>query len=202
MPLWPEFADRYNIAPTAVVPVIRQSPDGERVVDLLKWGLIPHWAKDPAIGVKLVNARAESLAGKPAFRDAFNRRRCIVPASGFYEWKTESKGKQPFYVSLISGEPMAMAGLWESWRDPAGAIVRTFCVITTEANALIAQIHDRMPVLLRPEDFSRWLDPEIPGSTLSGLLDPYPSELLEAVPVSKAVGRPENEGPDLITRLG
>ncbi len=145
---WPEFADRYNIAPTSVVPVIRQSPEGERVADLLKWGLIPHWAKDPGIGLKLNNARAESLTEKPSFRDAFKRRRCIVPASGFYEWKAESTGKQPYYIHLKSDEPLAMAGLWESWRDQGGVVVRTFCIITTDANALMAQIHARMAALV------------------------------------------------------
>jgi len=198
---WPEFADRYNIAPTSVVPVIRQSPEGERVVDLLKWGLIPHWAKDASIGLKLVNARAESLAEKPAYRDAFKRRRCIVPASGFYEWKAEAKGKQPYYVRLKSGEPMALAGLWESWRDPDGEVVRTFCIITTEANALMAQIHDRMPVLLQPEAFARWLDPEVPGTDLRELLAPRSAELLEALVVSKAVSRASNDGAELIERV-
>ena len=198
---WPEFADRYNIAPTSVVPVIRQSPEGERVADLLKWGLIPHWAKEPGIGLKLNNARAESLTEKPSFRDAFKRRRCIVPASGFYEWKAESIGKQPYYIHLKPDEPLAMAGLWESWRDPDGVVVRTFCIITTEANALMAQIHERMPVLLRPGDFAQWLDPEIPGEELRELLGPYPVDPMEAWPVSKAVSRASNEGAELINRV-
>lgn len=198
---WPDFADRYNIAPTSVVPVIRQSPEGERVADLLKWGLIPHWAKDPGIGLKLNNARAESLAEKPSFRDAFKRRRCIVPASGFYEWKTKASGKQPYHVRLKSEEPLALAGLWESWRDPDGTVVRTFCIITTEANALMTKIHERMPVLLQPGDFTRWLDPQIPGTELGGLIGPYPAELMEAWPVSRAVSRANNEGADLMKRI-
>jgi len=197
---WPEAADRYNIAPTSIVPVIRQSPEGERLADLLKWGLIPHWAKDPSIGLKLTNARAESLTEKPSFRDAFKRRRCIVPASGFYEWKAETAGKQPYYIRSRSEVPLAMAGLWESWRDPEGVVVRTFCIITTEANTLMAQIHQRMPVLLRRDDFARWLNPAVPGEQLRALLEPYPAELLDAWPVSKAVSRASNEGVELIKR--
>lgn len=163
--------------------------------------MIPHWAKDPGVGLKLNNARAESLAEKPSFRDAFKRRRCIVPASGFYEWKAESTGKQPYYIRLKSDEPLAMAGLWESWRDPEGAVVRTFCIITTEANALMAQIHARMLVLLRPGDFGQWLDSGVPGEELRELLGPYPVDPMEAWPVSKVVSRASNEGSELINRV-
>lgn len=199
---WADFADRYNIAPTSLVPVIRQSPEGARVADLLKWGLIPHWAKDPTIGNKLNNARGETVAEKPSFRDAYKRRRCIVPASGFYEWKAEGKIKQPYYIRYKDGSPLAMAGLWESWRDQEGQIVRTFCIITTGPNAVMEPIHDRMPVLLHREDFGRWLDPAVnAGAELGHLIAPYPPERMEAWPVSRAVSRTSNEGEELISPL-
>ena len=143
-----DYSPRYNIPPGTDIPVIRQSPEGRRVLYLLRWGLVPHWAKDPSIGVKLNNARGESVAEKPSFKQAFMRRRCLIPADGFYEWKTEGKTKQPYYFSLKSGEPMAMAGLWESWKAPDGSVLRTTCVITTRANALMEPIHERMPVIV------------------------------------------------------
>ncbi len=141
-----DFPVRYNIPPGTEIPVIRQSPEGKRVLHLLRWGLVPHWAKEPSIGAKLNNARGESVAEKPSFRDAFKRRRCLIPADGFYEWKAEGKTKQPYYISLKSGKPMAMAGLWESWKAPDGNILRTVCVVTTAANTVMKAIHDRMPV--------------------------------------------------------
>jgi len=196
--LWPEFEDSYNIAPTSSVPVIRQSPEGDRVADLLKWGLIPHWAKDQTIGAKLNNARSETVAEKPSFRDAFKRRRCIVPASGFYEWKVMSAWKQPYYITLKSGEPLAMAGLWESWHGETGELVRTFCILTTAANSLMEQIHDRMPVLLHPDDFACWLDPAVAGTELLPVMHPYPADLMDAWAVSNAVSRANNEGKGLI----
>lgn len=198
---WPDFPDRYNVAPTAVVPIIRQSPEGQRVVTPIRWGLIPRWAADPSIGAKLNNARGESVADKPSFRDAFKRRRCLIPASGFYEWKAIERGKQPYFIRYKSGNPMAMAGLWESWRDPEGQIVRTFCVITTGPNELMNEIHDRMPVLIQPKDFARWLSPELEGSTLTSLVVPIDAEGMEAWPVSKAVSRAGNDGPELIESI-
>jgi putative SOS response-associated peptidase YedK len=164
--------------------------------------LIPHWAKDPAIGSKLNNARGETVTGKPSFRDAFKRRRCLVPACGFYEWKTEGKLKQPWFIRFKSGEPLAMGGLWESWRDPAGAIVRTFCVITTTPNEVMQPIHDRMPVLIRREDFARWLDPAIDGAReLNDLIAPFRPDDMEAWPVSRKVSSPASDGPELIEPL-
>lgn len=197
---WPDFPDRYNIAPSLSVPVIRQSPEGKRVVDLLRWGLIPNWAKDPSIGTKLNNARGESVADKPSFRSAYKRRRCIVPASGFYEWQQVAgkKWKQPWFIRMKGGQPMAMAGLWESWRDPTDHIIRTFCVITTGPNEVMAPIHDRMPVMIQPTDFARWLSPEIDGSTLASLLAPLPAELIEAYPVSRKVSRAREDGLALV----
>lgn len=138
---------------------------------------------------------------KPSFRDAFRRRRCLIPATGYYEWKTEGKNKQPYFIHAKSGELLAMGGLWESWRSPDGEILRTFCVITTGPNAIMEPIHDRMPVLLRKEDISRWLDPAISGSDLLGLVVPFAPEELEAWQVSKSVSRAENEGPALIEKI-
>lgn len=198
---WADFSDRFNIAPAASVPVIRQSPEGQRVVDLLKWGLVPHWSKDPSLGAKLNNARGETVSEKPSFRDAFKRRRCLVPASGFYEWKTEGKAKQPYFIHYKSEEPLAMGGLWESWRDEEGKILRTFCIITTGPNAVMEPIHDRMPVLIQPKDFARWLSPEVEGSRLMELIAPAPADAMEAWPVSKAVSRSASDGPELIEPL-
>lgn len=161
-----EFGPRYNIPPGTDTPVIRQSPDGKRVLQLLRWGLIPHWAKDPLIGNKLNNARGESLADKPSFSDAFRRRRCLIPASGFFEWKTDGKVKTPYYFQLKSAEPLALGGLWESWTSPEGEIVRTFCVITTKANELMTPIHERMPVIIHPKNFGKWLDFAVEGNDL------------------------------------
>ena len=152
-----DFLPNSNIAPGTDIPVIRYSPEGKRVLHLLKWGLVPRWAKDPSIGNKLINARSESLAEKPSFRDAYQKRRCLIPADGFYEWKTEGKTKQAYYFSLKSGEPVALAGLWEAWRAPDGNILRTVCIITTEANEVMRPIHDRMPVIVKREDWDEWL---------------------------------------------
>ena len=152
-----DFLPQPNMAPGSDIPVIRYSPEGKRVLHLLKWGLVPRWAKDPSIGNKLINARSESLAEKPSFRDAYQKRRCLIPADGFYEWKTEGKTMQAYYFSLRSGEPLALAGLWEAWRSPDGNILRTVCIITTEANAVMKPIHDRMPVVVKPEDWDKWL---------------------------------------------
>jgi putative SOS response-associated peptidase YedK len=195
-----EFGPRYNIPPGTDTPVIRQSPDGKRVSQLLRWGLIPHWAKDPLIGNKLNNARGESLADKPSFSDAFRRRRCLIPASGFFEWKTDGKVKTPYYFQLKSAEPLALGGLWESWTSPEGEIVRTFCVITTKANELMTPIHERMPVIIHSKNFGKWLDFAVEGNDLKLLVAPFPTEALETWPVSKAVSRTGNDGPELLAR--
>ncbi len=182
-----DFGPRFNIPPGTDVPVIRQSPEGKRVLHLLRWGLVPHWAKDPTIGARLNNARGESLAEKPSFRDAFKRRRCLVPASGFYEWKTDGRVKQPFYISLKSGEPMAMAGLWESWTAPDGNILRTVCIVTTGPNALMQPIHERMPVIIGAEHWQGWLAE--PAEDMQALLAPYATDAMQAWPVSRRVSR-------------
>lgn len=194
-----DFAPRYNIPPGTDIPVIRQSPEGQRVLHLLRWGLVPHWAKDPAIGNKLNNARAETVAEKPAFREAFKRRRCLIPASGFYEWKSEGKLKQPYYISLKSGAFLAMAGLWETWQSPAGELLRTCAVLTTGPNALMQPIHDRMPVILTPEHWQAWLT--APAREVGGLLSAHDSETMQAWPVDRRVSRAREDDAGMIEPL-
>lgn len=191
-----DFPPRYNIPPGTDIPVIRYSPEGKRVLHLLRWGLVPHWAKDPTIGTKLNNARGESVSEKPSFRDAFKRRRCLIPADGFYEWKTEGDIKQPYYVSLKSGAPMAMGGLWESWRRPDGEILRTCCVITTGPNGVMKPIHDRMPVIIEPEHWQEWLT--APPEVVGDLIAPYTAEAMQAWAVDRRVSRSNEEGPALV----
>ena len=191
-----DFAPHYNIPPGTDIPVIRQSPEGKRVLHLLRWGLVPHWAKDPSIGNKLSNARGESVAEKPSFRDAFRRRRCLIPADGFYEWKTEGKVKQPYFISLKSGEPLAMGGLWESWRRPDGELLRTACIITTGPNDVMRPIHDRMPVILRAEDWQAWL--EAPVEDIQPLVCPYEADAMQAWPVDRRVSRTVDDDAGLI----
>jgi putative SOS response-associated peptidase YedK len=191
-----DFTPHYNIPPGTDIPVIRQSPEGKRVLHLLRWGLVPHWAKDPSIGNKLSNARGESVAEKPSFRDAFRRRRCLIPADGFYEWKTEGKMKQPYFISLKSGEPLAMGGLWESWRRPDGEILRTTCIITTGPNGVMEPIHDRMPVILRTEDWQAWL--EAPVEAIQPLVCPSDADVMQAWPVDRRVSRTVDDDAGLI----
>lgn len=193
------YAPRWNIPPGTDIPVIRRSPEGGRVAHLLRWGLVPHWAKDKTIGQRLTNARAESVTDKPAFRSAFARRRCLIPADGFYEWKAEGKCKQPYYISLRDGSPLAMAGLWESWTSPTGEILRSCAIITTAANALMQPIHDRMPAIIAPEHWQDWL--AAPPEAVSHLLAPFPSEPLQAWPVDRRVSKASNDDPGLIEPL-
>ncbi|WP_296891799.1 SOS response-associated peptidase [Thiobacillus sp.] len=190
-----ELAPRYNIAPGTDIPTIRHSPDGKRVMHMLRWGLVPHWAKDPSIGAKLSNARGETLTEKPSFRDAFKRRRCLVPADGFYEWKTEGRQKQPYYFSMKSGEPFALGGLWESWRMPDGNVLRTCCLITTGPNDIMLPVHDRMPVIVAPDDYETWLTGE--PDDVQGLVRPYPTDEMQVWAVSKRVSRSVEEGAEL-----
>jgi putative SOS response-associated peptidase YedK len=181
----------YNIAPTQTVPAVRLNPEGRRELAPLRWGLIPSWSKDAKIAYHTFNARAETIATAPAFRAAFKRRRCLVPASGFYEWKKLDDGKQPYFIGLREGAPFAFAGLWERW-DKGEAPVETFTIITGEPNSLVAQIHDRMPVILDPDDYGAWLtaaDTAIPQA----LLQPFPAQLMTAYPVSKRVNSAKND---------
>ncbi|HYI05426.1 MAG TPA: SOS response-associated peptidase, partial [Reyranella sp.] len=198
----PPFTPRYNIAPTADVLTILRGRSGERIARTMRWGLVPGWAKDPAIGARLNNARADTIDEKPAFRGAFRRWRCILPANGFYEWRTPAQPKarkQPFYVHPPDPEGLfAIAGLMERWNGPDGPLY-TCCVITTEANAVMTPIHDRMPVLLQPSQFDAWLDPQnedIAG--LKAMLAPAPPEAVVVHPVDPAVNQARNEGAQLI----
>jgi putative SOS response-associated peptidase YedK len=198
-----DFEPRYNIAPTQSVPAIRRTAGGREPV-LLRWGLIPSWAKDASIGNSLINARAETVAEKPAFRSAFKRRRCLIPATGFYEWQaTGGKHKQPFHIRLKGEGVFAFAGLWERWDPPGGPPVESFAIITTEPNELCAGIHNRMPVILHPEDYDAWTATGEPRDTdeLRGLLVPYPAGRMEAHPVSRFVSNARNEGPQCVTPL-
>ena len=199
---WPEsFARRYNIAPTQMVPIVRCSsgqarggPPG-REPALVRWGLIPTWAKDAAIGHRLINARGDTVAVKPAFRDSFAKRRCLVIADGFFEWHRTGGRKQPYLIRLTSHRPFGFAGLWSHWRDPAGRRVESCTIITTEPNDLCRALHHRMPVILRPEDFDHWLDPSLGGADL---LRPFDAAAMEAAPVSSRVNDPRNDDPQVI----
>jgi putative SOS response-associated peptidase YedK len=185
----PDLPARYNIAPSQDVAIVRQEGTGRRA-SLARWGLVPPWAKDPKVGNRLINARSETLTRKPAFREAFAQRRCLVPAQAFYEWQRQGKEKQPWRVARKDGRPFGFAGLWERWRGPAGPL--TSCtIVTTAANGLVAPIHSRMPAVLAPEQYALWLDPEAPAETLLSLLQPFSEELLLAHPVSSRVNRPD-----------
>jgi len=192
----PRLEPRYNVAPGQTVAAVRAAASGERELVPLKWGLVPHWAKDVAIGHKLINARSETAAEKPSFREALKRRRCILPASGFYEWQAQGRQKQPFYIHRADGAPLSLAGLWECWHTPEGAPLESCSILTTAANRSIAPLHERMPVLLGPDDFGLWLDRDThdPG-LLTSLLRPAPDDWLSCYPVSTAVNRVGNDSP-------
>jgi putative SOS response-associated peptidase YedK len=198
----PGLEPRYNIAPTQ--PVAAVPNDGKNRLDFFTWGLIPSWAKDPSIGSRMINARAETLAEKPSFRSAFRRRRCLILADGFYEWRSDGgKGKMPMYIRLEDGSPFAFAGLWELWNAPDGSQVLSTAIITTEPNPLMAKIHNRMPVILPEKAYPLWLQSgEADPKELSGLLLPYPAEEMVAYPVSKLVNNPANDLPACIEPLG
>ncbi len=188
---------RYNIAPTQPVAVIAN--DGRSRVEYFVWGLIPSWARDPAIASRLINARAETLAEKPSFRAAYRRRRCLVLADGFYEWRRDGKVKTPVWIHLRSGEPFAFAGLWEVWHSPQGDEIPSCTIITTGPNDLVRPIHDRMPVILPRERYAEWLDPaERPAGALAPLLAPYPAESMAAHAVSTAVNNARSDSAEMI----
>jgi putative SOS response-associated peptidase YedK len=194
----PDLRPRYNICPSQPVWAVRAAVDGGREPALLHWGLVPPWADDVKIGYKLINARAETAAAKPAFRDAFRRRRCLVPADGFYEWKKVGNRKQPYHIRLRGGGPFALAGLWEVWRRKDEA-VESCTVLTTEPNSVVAPLHDRMPVILQPADYDRWLDPTVTDAkVLKPLLRPFAGEPMEAVAVSTRVNNPRFDGPECL----
>jgi putative SOS response-associated peptidase YedK len=195
---------RYNIAPTQKVPCIRINPhQKEREFTMLKWGLIPSWAKDPRIGNSLINARGETVTEKPAFRGPFRHRRCLVLADGFYEWKPEGQRKQPYFIRFRDDRPFAFAGLWEQWTNAKNATTESCTIITTEPNTILKPIHHRMPVILDPKDFDLWLDPSVQTlEKLRPLFQPPPAEDMEAVPVSLYVNDPGHDGPQCIASLG
>ena len=203
LPDIPDLQPRYNIAPTQPVAAVRvPTSGGDRELVMLHWGLIPFWAKDPDLGARLINARSETVAERPAFRAAFRRRRCLVPADGFYEWQKQNGTKQPFFIHLQDGRPFAFAGLWEHWQDPDGGIIESCTLLTTQPNELVRPLHNRMPVILHLRNYALWLDPETEDtSVLNRLLEPYPSGEMEAYPVSRYVNSPRNEGPDCIVPL-
>ncbi len=198
-----DWSPRYNIAPTQSAPVIRQNPrEPRREASLLRWGLVPSWAKDLSGGGKTINARAESAATLPAFREAFRRRRCIIPADGFYEWKKTGPARQPYCFEVDEGELFAFAGIWETWRNPKKEKVETFSILTTSANAVTTAIHDRMPVILAPADYDLWLDPGMKEvAALTALLKPYDARLMRAYPVSARVNQVANDDPQCTVRV-
>lgn len=193
----PELPPRYNIAPSQPVAIVRAGDARRRELALARWGLIPHWAKEATIGARTINARAETVAEKPAFRDSFRRRRCLIPADGFYEWQKREGGKQPYLLRLRDGAPFAFAGLWSRWRDPgSGESLDTCAIVTTTPNELAATVHDRMPVILPATAYEEWLDPEAPGP--AALLAPFPAERMTAVAVSRRVNDPTHDAPDCL----
>jgi putative SOS response-associated peptidase YedK len=192
----PDVSPRFNAAPTQHLPVLLN--EGERQVQMVKWGLIPHWAKEASIASKMINARSETIADKPAYRSTFQKHRCLVLADGFYEWKKTDDGKIPIRFTLKSGAPFAFAGMWSNWKDPNGEWVKTFTIITGKPNDVVKDVHDRMPVMLLPEDEKVWLDNDAGEAIWQNLLRPYPPELMVAYPVSKRVNAVKNDDPALI----
>jgi len=198
----PNFSARYNVAPTQPIAIVRLV-EGKRQFALVHWGLLPSWVKDPKTFTLLINARGESAAEKPAFRAAMRRRRCLIPADGFYEWKAVGGRKQPFFVRAKSGAPFAFAGLWETWTGPNGEELETVAIVTTQANRTLAPIHDRMPVVVPPEAFDLWLDcAHVDATTAAALIQPAPEDMLEAYAVSTGVNRTANDNPKLVERAG
>jgi len=203
LPNVPEMKPRYNIAPTQPVAAVRvPAADAERELTMLVWGLIPPWAKDPAIGSRMINARSETVAEKPAFRAAFKRRRCLVAADGFYEWQKVDGGKQPYYIRMCDGRPFAFAGLWEYWESPDGSVIESCTLLTTKPNDLIAQVHNRMPVIVHPTDYDLWLDPQVQDAgRLQPVLCAFPSAEMDAYAVSRLVNSPKNDEPMCVEPL-
>ncbi len=200
----PPAAPRYNIAPTQPVLVVRvdaHSGNGSREATFLNWGLIPSWAKDPSIGSRMINARAETVAEKPSFRAAFKYRRCLIPSDGFYEWQKVKGGKQPYLIGMEDGALFAFAGLWEHW-EREGSVIESCTILTTDANELVEPIHNRMPLILDPADYDEWLSPTLQGGDeLRHLLRPFPAQQMKAFPVSTGVNNPRNEDPACVAPI-
>ena len=201
LPEVPFVAPRYNVAPTQPVAAVRLNQSGERELTFFQWGLIPSWAKDPAMGSKMINARAETAAEKPAFRAAFKRRRCLLPSTGFYEWLQLEGRKQPMYIHPTDDKSRSLAGWREMWPDPEGGLRAPGTILPTTPKALMESIHNRMPVVLDPLDYATWLDPETAADQLQHLLRPYDDDRLAAYPVSTAVNRPQNDNEACIAPL-
>lgn len=196
-----DLPPRFNVCPSQVLPLVRQTTDGMRAFIFGRWGLIPSWVKDPSTLNHPVNARAETAAIKPMFRHAFRKSRVLVPADAFYEWAQRAGKKQPYLFRMRDESPFGMAGLLEHWQGPEGE-VQTFAILVTEPNPLVAAIHDRMPAIIRLEDYAAWLDPAVTDiEALQRMLGPFPERLMEAYPVSRRVNNPASDGPDLIARV-
>lgn len=196
-----EWAPRYNIAPTQQVVVIRQHhKEPRRTISLMRWGLIPYWSQDVSIGNRTINAMSETASEKPAFREAMRKRRCLVPADGFFEWKKlSSKRKQPYNIGMLDNSVFAFAGLWDSWRSTSGETIESCSILTTDANALTKEIHDRMPAILKPEDYDLWLDLGVTNpEQVQGLLRPFDPRLIKKYPLSARVSNANNDGPECI----
>jgi len=199
----PPLSPRYNIAPSQPIAAVRTPhTGGGRELALLRWGLIPSWSKDPAIGNRLINARAETVQEKPSFRNAFRRHRCLIPTNGFYEWQRQERGKQPYFVRMRDERIFAFAGLWDRWESPDDGVIETCAILTTAANAVLAPIHGRMPVILPQAEYARWLDPALKDpDSLSPLLVPFPPEGMLAIPVSPRVNAPSTDDEKCIAPL-
>jgi putative SOS response-associated peptidase YedK len=197
----PDIAPRYNIAPSQQIAVIRNF-GGENHLDFLRWGLVPSWADDPSIGYNLFNARSETVFEKHSFRRAIRTRRCLIPASGFYDWKHADTEMIPFYISMTDNNPMALAGIWEQWKAPDNSILETCAILTTSPNRLMETIHGRMPVILHPQEYSLWLDRDVSDpEILNPLFKPYPADVTQAWQVSSFVNNPQNDGEECIREV-
>lgn len=199
----PEWTPRYNLAPTQQVLAVRaDGTERKRDFHVLTWGLIPSWARDPKMGARMINARAETVHEKPSFRAAFRQRRCLILADGFYEWKRLERQKQPYFIGMQDGRPFALAGLWERWQQPGAPPIDSCTIITTEPNELLAPIHDRMPVILDESAYDEWLDPDLGDvRRLGELLQPFPPTRMTAYPISKWVNSPSHDGPECVEPL-
>ena len=196
----PNVEPRYNIAPTQDILGVAESADGREMM-FYKWGLLPSWAKDKSMGARLINARSETVTEKPSFREAFKKRRCIIPADGFYEWKRTDGTKQPFFFRMRDESPFGFAGLWERWEGTGGEVIHSCTILTTEANEVLRPVHDRMPVILHPDDYKLWLDGDARKLDLvREVLRPYPAEEMMGYPVGVSVNSPSNQGSGLIER--
>jgi putative SOS response-associated peptidase YedK len=197
----PEVELRYNIAPTQAILGVVEAADG-REMNFYKWGLVPSWAKDKSMGARLINARSETVQEKPSFREAFKQRRCIIPADGFYEWKRTDGKKQPFFFRMQDERPFGFAGLWDRWEGTSGEVIHSCTILATEANEVLRPVHDRMPVILHPEEYSLWLEAEArERESLMELLRPYPAEEMVGYPVNASINSPRNQGAGLIEQV-